>query len=182
MRESFNCETAVTNHNAELRQALHQLGLNLQRNQVTMKAVQDKSSELEAARAQLYDELSGSISACRVLEKSLRCEKTAHADTKRILDKQWETCKQLNALIATSPTIPTSPTSPTSCRVDLKEKKDMIERLEEVIHDDRKNQEALEQRLREMCEGCSKGMIVSAVLKWNCVAFNNCVALTRGTM
>lgn len=118
-----------------------------------MKAVQDKSSKLEAAGVQLYHELLRSISACCVLEKSLRCKKAAHANTKKILDKQWETYKQLNALIATSPTIPTSPTSPTSCRVDFEEKKDMIERLKEVIHDNKKNQEAFEQRLREMCEG-----------------------------
>lgn len=83
----------------------------------------------------------------------MRCKKAAHANTKRILDKQWETCKQLNALIATSPIIPTSPTSPTSCRVDFEEKKNMIERLEEVIHNNKKNQEALEQRLKEMCKG-----------------------------
>lgn len=74
----------------------------------------------------------------------MKCERLAHADTKRTVENQWQTCKQLNALIA-----PTSPTSPT-CRVDVEEKADMIERLEEVIHEDRKNEEALEQRLAEL--------------------------------
>ena len=86
----------VTNQNAELRQALHPTGLTLQRDQVTMKAVQDKVSELEVARTQLYNQLTGSISACRVVEESLRCEKAAHADTKRTLSNQMETCKQLS--------------------------------------------------------------------------------------
>lgn len=57
----------------------------------------------------------------------------------------------MNVLIATSPTSPTFSTSPT-CHVDLKEKKDIIKRLEEVIYKDKKNQEVLEQRLTKMSE------------------------------
>lgn len=77
----------------------------------------------------------------------MKCEKFAYAKTRR-------TFKELNALIAISPTSPTfltSPTSPTCC-VDLEEKKDIIERLKKVICKDRKNQGALEQKLMEMCE------------------------------
>lgn len=69
----------------------------------------------------------------------MKCEKATYAKTRR-------TFKELNTLIATSPTFPISPT----CCIDLKEKKDMIERLEEVIYEDRKNQGALEQRLTEI--------------------------------
>lgn len=112
-----------------------------------MKEVQDKVSKLKAKQAQLYNQLSGFISTCRIVEESLKCEKVAYAKTRR-------TFKELNALIAislTSPTFLTFPTSPT-CRVDLEGKKNIIERLKKVIYKDRKNQGALEQKLTEMWE------------------------------
>lgn len=94
IRESFLRETGLMNQNADLRQALHQTGHALQRDQITLKAVQDKVSQLEAARAQLHNQLAESISTCRVVKESLNCERLAHANTKRTVENQWQTCKQ----------------------------------------------------------------------------------------
>ena len=55
MKESFLRKTAVTNQNAELRQAFYQTGFTLQRDQVVLKGVQDKVSELKAEQARLYN-------------------------------------------------------------------------------------------------------------------------------
>lgn len=100
-------------------------------------------------QTELINQLSRSIFAYCVIKESLRCKKAAHDCTKKTLDKQWNICKQLSVLIATSFTSPTFLTFPTYC-VDLKEKKDMIQRLEKVIYKNRKNQKMLELRLTEM--------------------------------
>lgn len=97
------------------------MGHDQQSNQLGMKAQQNAISNLKAERAELCRQLSESRSDCRVVRESLRCEKAAHEEKRAIVHRQWQTCKAMNALIASS----SSSRSPTCCVEESDNLKDL---------------------------------------------------------
>lgn len=78
---------------SDLNNTLQQFGIASQRDQNTISVLQEQATQIESAWAGLYDQL-------LVLQESFKCEKESHALTKETLAKQWQTFKQLSALIA----------------------------------------------------------------------------------